>query len=458
MPTLTEYDWGRPQLLDDLAQTEYRERQDAIARRWKYYRGEFAKPLKVRQNQPDDNITLNMARQIVSQSVYLLFGVPPRFDLPTPEDVEVHPSEEALDRIWAENQAELFSHNLAVDGSIGGHCYVKLILDPLRSDGVRLVRLDPSVVSVFWRPDDRDHVLAYKVQWTEGERTYRQDIVEADNGWQIIEMRKGRSDPSWTVTGEEPWPYPFAPIVDWQNLPNPSGYYGDSDLVNPGLNDVLNRVASNSNKIIRLHAHPKTIGIGMKSGDVQETAVDGFWAIPNPQANIFNLEMQSDLASSMAFQEFLQASFYSEHSAVDISSIKDRLGQLTNFGLHSLFWNALNKLRVKRLLYGNGLAEVSRRALTLAGHLDVPEPTVSWGDALPENRGEQVAAVANEMAAGIISHETAAEDLGRDWEVEAQRMDREATANAERNPATALLELYERQPGQPGPLQKRAGE
>lgn len=463
MPTLSQYDPARPELLDDLAKAEFAARRDAIGQRWGYYRGEFAKPLKVRAGQADDNVIINMVRKVVNQSVYLLFGVVPRFELPAPDGSKdedgkpkQHPAEPALERIWEDNGLELLLHNLGVEGALAGHNYVKLMQTPDLADGVRIVRLDPSLVSVFWRPDDREKVLAYRIQWTEGDVTYRQDVVDMGGSWQINEWEQRRGQ-KWVQTNSESWPYPFAPIVDWQNLPDPQGYYGLSDLVNPSLNDSTNRVASNTNRIIKFHAHPKTIGVGMRPDDVKETAVDGFWAVPNPQANIFNLEMSSDLASSMSYAEFLQAAFYSEHDAVDLASIKDRLGQLTNFGLQLLFWDATNKLRAKRLLYGKGLALVAQRALIVAGYADAPEPTINWADALPMNRTEQVEAVGKEVDLGLVSRETAAGDLGRDWEVESERLDEEAAEQQERMPATGLLEQYEKRPGQPGLLQKKFG-
>ena len=99
-------------------------------------------------------------------------------------------------------------------------------------------------------------------------------------------------------------------MVDSQSLPDRAGYYGDPDLVRPELNDALNFVASNTMRIIKHHGHPKTIGTGMRASEVQETAVDGFWSVPNPDAKIANLEMQSDLGSSMAFLQLLQQWFF----------------------------------------------------------------------------------------------------------------------------------------------------
>jgi hypothetical protein len=458
MPELTAYDFNHPKALEDLAATETSTRRSTIDKAWAYYEGNHARPLKVRPGQADDNVIINMAKRVVNQTVFLLFGKVPKIALPeqkgpgdTGDAPKTTPAQEALDRIWEANLAEVFLHNLGTAGSLAGHNYVKLVPEPSHPAGVRLIRQEARNMNVFWLPDDRDHVVAYKIQWRSGDVQYRQDIINLESTWLIRDMRRGDdTDANWSVTGEETWPYDFAPIVDWQNLPDADGYYGQSDLENPALNDNLNLAASNINRILKHHAHPKTIGVGMTPDQVKDTAVDGFWAVPNTNAHIFNLEMVSDLNSSMAFAQFIQATFYGEHSAVDIASIKDRLGQLTNFGLRMLFWDALNKNDVKRALYGQGLARISQRALALIGYRDQALPTVQWGEALPFNLMEQVQALEKELDLGLVSRETSAGELGRDWETEQGRMAKE---KPEPNPGADLLKQYEARPGQPTPAQ-----
>jgi hypothetical protein len=46
---------------------------------------------------------------------------------------------------------------------------------------------------------------------------------------------------------------------------------------------------------------------------------------------------------------------------VDITSLQDKIGALTNFGLKVLYQDALAKLGVKRELYGDALLETVRR-------------------------------------------------------------------------------------------------
>lgn len=419
MPELTEYNPNDLKALSELAADEQTKRAAAIDSAWAYYRGDHRKPLKVRKGKIDDNVIINLARKVVKQSVDMLFGEGVTYDLPG-NSPEVEANERTLAAIWAANNDAILLRNIGVSGALAGHVFLKLVPEPDTDRRMRFILQNPRHCSVFWKPDDIQQVVAYKIEWRRGQTRYREDIVDQGESWLIRDLQKSEGD-EWRVVGETLWPYPFAPVVDWQNLPNPEGYYGESDLQNAGLNDAVNFVASNMNRILGHHAHPKTIGFGVQAGQIQETAVDGFWAIPSPEARVQNLEMQSDLASSMAYLQFLQAAMYSEHQTVDLSSLKDRLGQLTNFGLRVLFKDALDKAETKRALYGAGLCEASGRALRVLGVTE-DRPTAKWGNPLPLNDTEQVQTQTQEIGNGTVSRQTAAEERGRDWERELERM------------------------------------
>ncbi|MBK9613633.1 phage portal protein [Candidatus Amarobacter glycogenicus] len=443
MPSITVYPLDDLAALDRAVNDELSDRQAVIARHWAYYRREHKRPLKVRSGQPDDNVILNLAREVIDQSVAMLFGTSPDFEL---DQADETPEEQALEAIWAANKLPLWCQDVGVTGAVAGHVFVKLAPTPL--GGVRLIRLNPRYVTMCWRADDFEAVLAYRLQWQSGNDLSRQDIVDMGDWWLVRDLVQTYGAREWTVKGEVIWPWAWPPIVDWKNLPNPEGRYGQPELVNPELNDTANFVASNTARILKFHAHPKTVGTGMQATEIKETTVDGLWTVANPAAQIKNLEMQSDLSSSAMFLEFVQAQFYAEHRAVNLASMKDRIGQLTNFGLRTLFKAALDKLQTKRSLYGMGLEEVSRRALLLMGYGDWPV-SVSWGDPLPYNRLEQVQALQLERDMQIVSRKTVATELGRDWETEQARIEDEDATQG--NVGEALLRVFDQGQGVPMP-------
>ncbi|MDI9546338.1 MAG: phage portal protein [Chloroflexota bacterium] len=427
-------------------------REAQIDENWDYYDGRQRQPLKVRKNQSNDNVIINLTRRIVEQSVAMLFSEMPAFDLPGDSDA-IQSWEERLGVLWERNRGEILLHDIGVSGALAGHVFVKIV--PVEDDPERPVRFvlqNPRYCSVFWKPDDMQQVVCYRIAWgrritkeqarsgslslQQARDEYRQDIINEGDYWRIREWTRGEQG-NWSQVNEDIWRYPFAPLVDWQNLPHPERYYGDSDLAagalldeDINLNDAVNFVASNINRILRYHAHPKSLGFGIQPQQIVETAVDGFWAGLPTDARVENLEMQSDLASSMAFLEFLERTFYAQHRAVDLSSVKDRVGQLTNFGLRTMFKDALDKLETKRTLYGTALSELSWRAMQVAGW-NQERPTVAWPNPLPFHETEEVAVLTQEMSAKILSRQSAAEQRGRDWERELKRMEEERDLDRE---------------------------
>lgn len=447
MPGLVSYPYDKPEMLEKLASDELAARRKQIDAAWAYYEGNHRRPLKVRAGQPDDNVILNVCRKVIEQGVSLLFGTLPGFEIGGQGD---DPEDEALKGIWQANHAPIFLHNLALQGGLTGHCFVKVAPSPSPSpqpspmgrggrSGVRFVLLNPRMVTVFWRPDDMARVTAYSIAYGDGEGELRQDVVDEGDVWLVRDLRRERGQ-AWAVVNEMIWGWPWAPIVEWQNMPDPEEFYGDPDLVRPELNDALNFLASNTNRILKFHAHPKTIGTGMRASDLQETAVDGFWSIPNAEAKVNNLEMQSDLGSSLAYLQLLQGWFFSEHRAVDMTTFARDLGNITNFGLRTLYKDALDKLATKRSLYGDGLADLSERALALLGM--AARPVLSWPDPLPVNDQEEVVGIQTEMGLGILSKETAAGLRGRDWEQEMERIEQEEAMSD--NIGNRLLAAFER--------------
>ena len=437
MPELLEY---QPDAMIELSNDERKARSSWIKAGWQYYDGNMRKPLKVKQGQPDDNVLVNLVAKMVDQSVELLFGDMPEFQIDDSD--ETSPEEEALAMLWTANRGPLLLNNLATNGALGGQCYVKLLPTEDQARPVRFVALKPEQVTVFWRPDDLEQITAYMIYWSRGDNEYREDHVNMGSSWQVVNMtRKGAR--GWTITNDAIWPFPWSQVVDWQNLPDPREYYGMPDLQNAALNDALNFVLSNTQRIIRYHAHPRTVGTGFNAANLTAAAdVEALWTIPNPEAKVTNLEMQSDLASSMAFSQAMQAQFWSEHRGFDMTSIKDRLGQLTNFGLRVLMGDALNKTGTKRELYGMGLEQINQRALELMGYGPDNITRIVWPDMLPANTIEAAQVQQLLLGMGVTSKSRAALALGLDWEQEQQRMEDETTGDD--NIGSRLLAAFER--------------
>jgi hypothetical protein len=443
---------------------------------WQYYDGWHKKPLVVRPGERDDNILLNFCRVLVNDAVAWLFGHPEtgvlqfEVDEPgVPEDVEdaeviedatLSGLEQAivlLEGVYTSSGGFVFFQRWGMQGTVAGHFFIKLVprknpgsADPTQGElmtldvahPARLVVLDPEQVSVMTDPVDITRPVAFKIEW---ERTikedgrkntylYRQLVVRQDKSegdpeaWVVADFRAKKQfrKRAWElVNGPFAWPWNWCPIVDGPNLVHGKRYWGLTDLEDvTGVNDAINFSASNTGRILNIHGHPKTVGTGFTADEVQDTSIDSMWTIPSAEAKVQNLEMESDLTAAQNFIELLKMAFWTIGRGLDLSVFKDRIGQVTNFGLRILAHRALTKNGDKRILYGAALTKINAHLLEMGG-LKGFTTSVKWPDPLPDDPQMTVNVQKSEKEMGLVSRQTLAEERGRSWVVEKKRMEEE---------------------------------
>lgn len=480
--------WGLNARADEREfRTKRNERNTMLKVARKFYDGLHPQSLKVRPGDQDPNIIINFCRKVVDNSVAWMFGDVERglmlkmeligqnqtskTQKPKSQNAEGQIGEAAggeeeseaelwLSQAWEANGGPQFFQKMGKRTGITGHGFVKVVPPDDDENDLApypmLVLLKPEMVSILPNPNNTDAVAAYLVEWDEKRTltskgkavtvTVRQFIARLgpeETPWVVGTLSstgKGRS--RWAFDAEpEVWPYGWCPIVEWQNLPNDNNMYGLSDLEDlPELNKAINMIATNINRILFIHGHPRTVGIGFNAGEVQDTAIDAFWTIDNKDAKVQTLEMQSDLKSSFAFMQFLAQSLFDIARDLDLGSLRDRIGQVTDFGLRVLANTALAKLGEKRTTYGKAINRINAIMLEL-GEFPAQETKLHWKDPLPENAGEEADRLVKEIGVKIVSRRTAIEERGRDAEVEEERMQEEAAA--ERNVGGEILRAFE---------------
>lgn len=420
--------------LNQLGDDERTRRAIDIDRRWQWYNGRHPDTLKAVPGQMNDNVKLNLCGRAVDRLVEFI-GRPDAFVLDTPHGAGDE-SAAALDGMNALYDAQILPllPEVALEAMVSGHAFVKLWDDD--SSGAQCSVIDSRMMTVYWHAGagSRRLPLWYRAQWADSdargqEVVRRQDIVpraliDGGAGWTIYEY-EGRGARFYPV-GEAAWAYDFAPVVEFRNRVVPWEYYGQSQLSDDviQLNQTANFLATNTARIIRYHAHPRTIAIGVKAEQIEATSVDGMFVIPSG-AQVQNLEMQSDLGASMAMLQQIKSEFFATVRVADVSSYKDRLGQITNFGVRMLYSDMLEQIEEKRDSWGVTAGHLLLRLCEINGvRLDrVPYP--QWPVALPENRLEKLQAAQIEQALGVVSRETLAGVLGRNWTVERRRIGEE---------------------------------
>ncbi len=387
-----------------------KDRQALFAQFWAYYLGHHRKPLKVRPNQPDDNVILNYSKRNVNKSVQFLFGKAVTFETDNTSENRT-PEEEYLDLVWGEKEEmSALLQRIALNGCVTGTPVVRLY-EPVAGeyDGLpRIVNIDPSLLDVVTHEDDVEDILGYLLTWRSGDTWKRHRIdVQEDDTWFVTVEVMGANNTKWVEVPDESaaWPYTFAPIITAQNLPMPNTFWGISDLEDADINDAINFTASNIARILKYHAHPKTIGTGFSANELQNTAVDEFWTIASEVAKVSNLEMQSDLSSAFNYLNALKTAYSKISNVPDLDPAVVNVGALSGFALRILYGDLTELTAVKRNTYGALLKEINKRVLHLGGKGDYGTIEVqnTWLDPLPVNDKEQAEALQIDRANGASS-------------------------------------------------------
>lgn len=407
---------------------EHKKRRELFATYWKYYRGHHKRFIQTAPNGPDDNVILNYSKEIVDQGIDFLFGEELTFEIDS-ESKDRTPEEQYLDIVWGDAETKMtFLQKLGQNGAVTGTAFLRLYpADPVVSGSLpRLVNLEPGSVDVITAADDAEQVVSFHVVWQVGDvwKRERIDYIVEGDYWTITPERSERMR-MWVPDGAvTTWDYPFPPIFTCQNLPLANSVWGISDLEDADLNDAINRVASNTNRIIRFHAHPKTVLIGASANTLETTAVNGIWAIEEEGASITNLEMQSDLVSSREYMRDLKTAYHKITSASELDPAQVNVGALSGFALRILYGPTLARNRKKQNTYGGMIKAVCKALFVVAGMAEPPDVKLVWKDALPSSGLEEAQTLAIDVQNGL-SQATYLERRGYDPVVEEEKKQKE---------------------------------
>lgn len=375
------------------------------------------------------------------------------------------PIQDWINGFWGDDDDRMALLSRAgLNGGVCGQAFVKLVPAAPGRKYPRMVVLDPQLVRVITAPDDCDLVLAYVIQYPAGNGMQKRQVItridpdnnagefggqDPDDTWTIYNYQRDVSNNQinapWRLVGEPvEWAYPFPPIFDRQNLTNPNEHWGRPDL-SPDLlkmNLALNFIESNTARILKYHAHPKTYVVGSGARDV-EVKVNGVICFDSPDAKIGNLEMNSDLGSSLNFAETLRSDMDEESRvpAVALGRLESLpKGNISGVALQLLFQPLIEKTIQKRRLYGQLIREITRAALVMGGLIT----TADWEDYEVELHWQNLLPVDDLAAAQTalaliqvgVSEDTVIQELGYDPDAEAAKV---AARQAKSPPAPAPI-------------------
>lgn len=430
-------DWAMQRLATYLQPERIAELEKNI----RYYEGDQKIPLKVKPGQDNDNLLINWVGLAVDRSNAMLLGGGVDFVFPDKE------SKRAvwLNDVWNANKKKIFLKRAALDGEVSGTYFIEIMPDAKRyKDALypRLVLLDPRLMTIETDPLDIEDVIQYVFEMRLDDNTAVRKIVRRIGEEDMLPVAERAGEDTnlpnmWIVEWFEmtnitgrwirndaktyTWPYDFPPIIHGQNLPSIHAVNGMPGV--KGLDDIQDKhnfVTSNNLKVIRYHGHPKTWARGLPVNAKLGTASWGAEEMitsTSPETVISNLEMQSDLAASRNIAMDLKHSISEQSRTVDTDTLAANSGNLTQFVLQAIYSDALAKAGTRRELYGEVLEELNRRLLIIGGFEGTESipPEVKWGNPLPANKTEDAGIILADLAAQLVSKETAATQRGYKW-------------------------------------------
>jgi len=181
---------------------------------------------------------------------------------------------------------------------------------------------------------------------------------------------------------------------------------------------------SNINRIVRIYAHPRTVGKMIGDALNMNANPGAVIRLEHPDAQLYNLEMHSDLSSAIETYRRLVAALHETTRIPEVATGKlDSAGNLSSLALRILYAPLLQKTESKRRLYGRAIEEMMERALAMMGIEDTVE--IKWPELLPSDPEAERRTALLDAQVGV-SKTTILRNLGYDPEVEMENLRNEA--------------------------------
>ncbi len=431
-------------------------RKKRMQKAWKRYNSDYPEPLLKNDLDPkaEDNAIISLARRTVDTSAFYLFGTDVGFQavgdgaqFEVQRDGKNKTKSEAdtwLDECWeAQDDGKVpFLLEFATGAGIFGDGFLRVHLPNKQAgeDYPSIAALDAENVTAIYDPANYKRVTQYKIEWhgIDGDNkpvAYRHLITREKNGWYIEEQESRGDARAFSTVYEKRWPYKWCPIFHCKNRPMPFCFYGTSDLEDDvlDLNDNINFTVSNNNRILRAHGHPFQWASGMGGNEIQHIKRDigSILAIPNPEGELHNLEMVSELTSAFNQLKALREAYHEITSIPEIVSGKvENVGQLSGLALKILYGPLVQLTNVKRELYGRMVSQLNVALLEIGG-FKAKKVLNQWPTIIPTNRKEEADTAISLQEAGI-SKDTTIQELGYDAFDENEKRNEESDAALER--------------------------
>ena len=452
---------------------EKQKRHQQYRQALKYYDGEHIPQLEVDDEDPDDNVAINLVKTAADRTASFLFSEMPVFET-DPLEPDETPSEKYVRETFEQNGGLAFLTKVALRGFLSGHCFIRIRAPRAWETHPKMTLLNPLSVTVWWNADDEGDVLWYEHRYTVGDVIYVKDYVAdyQNKSWKIYTYRAaereerdipavpqevgllGSPGPHGTGYGPEPilsglfdstvvfknireegrnyalHTSLIPPLVEWAHLPHPDNYYGQGEASNLDLQDTINRIWSEINRIVREHSDPLDVVLGADIEDIRPYS-DGLLTIDGTNPKAQRLEFKGDLSAAVETANKLVETFLAIVRVVILKGEAKDLQRVTNAAVRTLFIDALAKNAQLQASYGGGMVKLARLSLKMSGKAELAAQAeemplrLKFANPLPVDQTEIANINALALAGKYRSRRTASTELGDTWVFEQAAMDTE---------------------------------
>jgi len=379
-----------------------------------------------RERWGEKRLTFSYAKIFIDKvTSYLMSGVNFIVDAVDDSDeakARARRAEQALYRVYEENNLEQLDLDTEIDCAILGDACYKVIWDA-QAKRVRVTAPDVQGIYAWWLGDDTSRVwrIASKYTLTQEEAEVLYPVKPKAKTATVIEL--------WTdsefelyldnaLVEKKPNPYGFIPFVIYPNLREPKKFWGISDL--PQIMEPqreLNRAMSQLSRILELSGNPIAVLENVEESEDIAVKPGAVWNIPeDAKAYLLDLLQGGGVSLHIDYINLLYRILH-DVSESPRAAFGGTERNLSGVALEMELQPLLQKVRRKRVIRTAAYNRKNALILKLMERYQGESfgdcrLRVVWGPVLPRDMAQMVSNEQSLVQTGIHSRRTAMDELG----------------------------------------------
>lgn len=270
---------------------------------------------------------------------------------------------------WRKNRKPLLFQKILQTGGITGDAYIFLYPNMVEKT-IDYVLLDSRNTVPVFENGNYSEVVKYRIvtPLNANDKGYVSKIEEYEKGKKsTFYVKDTKPDAQKFEFVEQVYDIDFIPIVHIENVAMSDKYGGASDIKDiVKLNKFFNEMAEDVKDVVDYHASPVTVITGGTVGNLKR-GLGEIWSGLPAEAQVFNLELNTDMAASMNFMSLMREAMHDLAGVPqEVLSKVQHISNTSAAALNMLYQSIVQAADKKALTYGEGLTRLHRYTMILA--------------------------------------------------------------------------------------------